>query len=143
MKITDIANIQRVQIRKRINDILNYVPPKGMDLTFEQVDLTDKNPKSPKLYNCSIVTSEVHPDYPKEPRHITELLAGWRSIVSDRVRTQNAEPLKHRIVTIVSREKIQEDKDKKEMIDALPSDKKWKDEDGNDLVEISGEVKEI
>lgn len=143
MKIIDIAEIQRVQIRKRIADILNYVPPKGFDFTFEQVELDDKNPRSPKLYDCSIVTSASHPDYPKEARHVTELLAGWRNIVSDRVRKQNAEPLKHRIVTIVNREKIQGDKDTKEMIDALPSDKKWKDEEsGNDLAEISGEVKE-
>jgi hypothetical protein len=143
--MTEIGTVERVSIRKSPLDFIHYVPPKGIDLTFHQVDEDSKitNPKQPRLYEVDIITSEVHPDYPKEPRHITELLGSWRSIVSDSVKRQQAEPYRHKIVTITNRPHVQQDKDKKEMIDKLPKEKKWKDKDGNEVAEITGELREL
>ena len=142
--MVDEAITERVRIRKHINDILNYVPKKGIDITFTQVDPDDTNPRSPKLLDAVITMSNAHPDYPLERKDMTELLAGWRGIVSDRVRTQGAEPLKHKIVTIVNRPKIQDDPVLLEKVEAIPVERKFKDEFGNDLVEIFNEdVKEL
>jgi hypothetical protein len=140
----DIAIVERVQIRKRPADILAYVPPKGIDITFHQVDPNETNPKAPRLYDTIIVGSPSHPDMPIEARDIHNLVAGWRGLVANRVEKQHSQPLKHKIVTVTSREKIQGHKTMKERFDKIHKDKKWTDAvTGNEMAEISGEAREL
>jgi hypothetical protein len=139
----DAAIVSRVQIRKNPKDFIHYVPPKGIDITFHPVDPTETKPNAPRLYDAIITGSPSHPDTPIEPRQINDLLSSWRSLVSDRVEIQHRQPIKHKITTIVSRDHVRKDKVIKERIDKLPANKKWKDEDGNDVAEISGEAREL
>lgn len=137
----DIAIVERVQIRKNPNDILHYVPPKGIDITFHQVDPTDG--RTSKLYDTIITGSPSNPDNPIYANDINKMISSWRALVSDRVEAQHRQPLKHKITTIVSRDHIRKDKVIKERIDKLPANKKWQDESGNDVAEISGEARDL
>lgn len=142
--MVDEAIVERVRIRKHINDILNYRPPKGFDFTFHDADPDNKNPRSPHLYDAQIVCSNVHPDYPKQRHDMTSLLAGWKNLVSDRVAQQHAGPLKHKIVTVIEREKVTSNTTLQERIANLPAEKKFKNEDNLDTAEIfNEEVKDV
>lgn len=138
------ANVERVQIRKNPKDILNFVPPKGIDINFYQVDPEETG--RTKLYDVAIITSPLNPEpdiKASEPRHITELLSSWRNLVSDKSSQQNIQPLKHKIVTVIDRPEVKANTQLQEKINKLSPEQITKDEDGNDIAEFVVDVTEL
>jgi hypothetical protein len=122
---------ESVIIRGSRHQIHSYNPPKGIDIIFEPVveNIPDDRPQE---FKATLVGSDILPEETITPREITKVLSDWRTIVSDRVRGQRKEPLKHTIDTFIERSGMQMSDQLKSRVDKLlPDDivthqgKKW------------------
>lgn len=139
--MTEEGKVYSESVRVRISEdtIRSYVPKKGIDIIFQPVYEDEANKKGAKEFNTTLMGSDILPENAITQSDLTNTLAQWKSIVSDRVRIQRAQPLKHKIVTNVDRE-IQVGSDiLKHRIDNLTPDKITTDENGKRWAEIADE----
>lgn len=139
--MTEDGNVYSESVRIRVSEdtIRSYVPKKGIDIVFQPVYEDEENKKGSKEYNATLMGSDILPENAITQRDLINTLADWKSIVSDRVRMQRAEPLRHKIVTNVDRE-IQIGADiLKSRLDNLDPTKITTDENGKRWAEIADE----
>lgn len=124
---------ETVIIRGSRNQVHSYNPPKGIDIIFEPVDEKSNIPDHmPQEFRATLIGADILPEETITPREIVKVLSDWRNIVSDRVRFQRKEPLKHTIDTFIERSGMEMSDQLKSRVDALlPEDiathqgKKW------------------
>ena len=95
-----------VRIRTDEDAIRSFVPKKGIDIIFQPVYEDEGFKSGKKEYNVTLIGSDIVPETNITQRDLMNTVAEWKNIVSDRVRVQRKEPLKHKIVTNVDRELI-------------------------------------
>ena len=95
---------ESVRIRTSEDEIRSYVPKKGIDISFTPVYEDEGNKRGNKEFFATLVGSDIVPETSITQRDLMNEVAKWKNIVSDRVRTQRKEPVKHKIVTNVDRE---------------------------------------
>ena len=123
--MTADGNVYSETVRVKIHEAtkLAYVPKKGIDMIFEQLDnIPDPQGRKKHEYNVTLVGSDIVPEEKIEQRDLTNVLSQWKSIVSDRVRVQRKEPLRHHISTFIDRPKHLMSDQLNSRIDALTED---------------------
>lgn len=123
--MTEDGNVFSESVRVKIHEStkLAYVPKKGIDMIFEQVDdIPDPQGRKKHEYNVTLIGSDIVPEEKIEQRDLTNVLSQWRSIVSDRVRVQRKEPLKHHISTFIDRPKSLMSDQLKSRVESLKED---------------------
>lgn len=139
--MTEDGKVYSESVRINISEdtIRSYVPKKGIDIIFKPVYDDENDKKGKKEFNATLIGSDIVPENAITQSDLTNTLAQWKSIVSDRVRVQRAQPLKHKIVTNVDRE-LQVGADiLKHRIENLDPTKITTDENGKRWAEIAEE----
>lgn len=95
---------ESVRVKTNEDTIRSYVPKKGIDISFTPVYEDEGNKRGNKEFFATLVGSDIVPETSITQRDLMNEVSKWKNIVSDRVRTQNKEPIKHKIVTNVDRE---------------------------------------